>query len=180
MNNNTNNKFNGRKGRHGNDGPRKSAPEPDLCILRADGANLAQWLENMHRHLQKENGLIGQFIETKALIDGQLPTVDDLKNQYNGLTNAQCSDLLASCVKDHIKTQREDMSNYISMFGLIFSCLSEEGSEMVREHSTWTDCNNEKNPFKLINIIKNVHSLRMNNINAAEAQFFGRPTLPEY
>ena len=50
MNSNAKSKFNGRKGHHGNDGQRKSAPEPDLSILRADGANLTQWLENMHRH----------------------------------------------------------------------------------------------------------------------------------
>lgn len=37
MNHNAKNKFNGRHGRFGSDGPRRNAPEPDLCILRADG-----------------------------------------------------------------------------------------------------------------------------------------------
>ena len=143
MNNNAKFKFNGRKGHHGNDGQRKSAPEPDLSILRADGANLTQWLENMHRHLQKEYGLLGQFIETKALLVRGIPTLTELKNMYTGLNADQCKDLLAACVKDHIKLTREDASNYISMFGLIFSCLSEEGSEMVKEHSAWNDCNNK-------------------------------------
>ncbi len=32
-------------------------------------------------------------------------------------------------------------------------------------------CNNKKNPLKLINILKNVHSLRMNHINTVEAQY---------
>ena len=86
MNFNSRNKFNGKKGRFGSDGPRKSAPEPDLCILRADGANLSLRLENMHRHMQKEYGLLGQFIETKALVDRQIPTLNDLRAQYTALT----------------------------------------------------------------------------------------------
>jgi hypothetical protein len=50
--------------------------------------------------------------------------------------------------------------------------MSDEGSEMVREHSAWTECNNdEKDPLKLINKVRNVHLLRMNNINKAEAQY---------
>ena len=169
MNNNAKNKFNGRKGRFGNDGPRRSAPEPDLCILRADGSNLSSWLENMHRHMQKEYGDIGQYIETKAFVQREIPTLNELRAQYAALTQEQCKDLLAGCAKEHIKSIATDASKYVSMFGLIFSCLSEEGAEMVKEHDAWTACNNEKNPLKLINIIKNVHSLRMNNINTAEA-----------
>jgi hypothetical protein len=172
MNSNSRNKFNGKKVRFGSDGHRKSAPEPDLCILRADGANLSQWLENMHRHMQKEYGSLGQYIETKALIQRQVSTLTDLRNEYTSLSENQCKELLVGCAKDHIKlVVREDGTNYVSMFGLIFSCLSEEGAEMVREHSGWDDCNNEKNPLKLINIIKNVYSLRMNNINTEEAQY---------
>ncbi len=52
----------------------RSAPEPDLCILRANGSNLSSWLENMHRHMQKEYGVIGQYIETKVLVQREIPT----------------------------------------------------------------------------------------------------------
>ena len=84
MNNNAKNKFNGRKGRFGNDGPRRSAPEPDLCILRADGSNLSSWLENMHRHMQKEYGDIGQYIETtRNMHIRTLPIKPDLKKEIS-------------------------------------------------------------------------------------------------
>jgi hypothetical protein len=98
-----------------------------------------------------------------------LPTLQELKNSYNALSNDQCKDLLATCAKSHMKQIMADRSNYISMFGLIFNYLSDDGSEMVREHDAWNDCNNEKDPLKLINIVNFFHSLRMNNINTAEA-----------
>ncbi len=138
MINNAKSKFNGRRGRYGNDGPRKSAPEPDLCILRSDGANLTQWLESMHRHMQKEYGSLGQYIETKALIQRQIPTLTDLRNEYNSLNENPYKELLVGCAKDHIQLVREDRTNYVSIFGLIFSCLS----EMVQEHSGWDEYNN--------------------------------------
>jgi hypothetical protein len=171
MNNNAKNKFNGRKGRFGNDSLRRSAPEPELCIFCADGSNLSLWLENMDGHMQKEYGFIGKYIETNVLAKRNISTINEIRAQYTALTQDQCKDLLAGCAKEHIKSIATDASNYVSIFGLIFSCLSEEGAEMVKEHDAWTACNNEKNPLKLINIIKNVHSLRMNNINTAEAQY---------
>ena len=172
MNSSANNKFYTKKGRFGRDGHRAGVPEPDvLGMLRPDGSNLTKWLRALHRRLQQDYGELGQFVETKQLFVRELPTLNELKNMYSGLTNDQCKELLASCAKDHIKLVMSDKSNYVSMFGLIFNHMSDEGSEMVREHSAWTDCNNEKDPLKLINIVRNVHSLRMNNINTAEAQY---------
>ena len=61
------------------------------------------------------------------------------------------------------------MSERVSIFGVIFECLSDEGSDMVREHKDWNDTNRDKNPLQLINIIKSVHSLRLQHIDIAEA-----------
>jgi hypothetical protein len=120
MNNNAKNKFNGRKGRFGNDSPWRSGPEPDFCILRADGSNLPLWLENMHRHMQKD-------IETKIFVLREISTLNELRAEYTALTQDQYKELLAGCAKEHIKSIATNASNYVSIFGLIFSCLSAMG-----------------------------------------------------
>ncbi len=153
---------------------RKTPPKPGQVILHTDGSNLIQWLEAMHRHLQKKYGMNGRFIETKELYVRDVPSVNLLTAKHGDtLTNAQIKDMHATYVTNYAKLHDRDISEYVSMFGVIFECLSDEGSEMVREHKDWSDTNRENNPLKLINIIiiKNVHSLRLQNIDNAEAQY---------
>ncbi len=33
------------------------------------------------------------------------------------------------------------------MFGVIFACLSDEGADMVKDHSSWVDANTTKKLF---------------------------------
>ncbi len=123
MNSGANKKIYTEKGRFGRDGHRASVPEPDaLGMLRPNGSNLTKWLRALRRRLQQDYGVLGQFVETKQLFVRELPTLNELKNVYNGLRNYQCKELLATCAKDHIKLVMSDKSNYVSMFSLTI-CL---------------------------------------------------------
>jgi hypothetical protein len=73
---------------------RKVPPELGLLILNTDGSNLTQWLEAMHRHLQKKYGTNGQFIETKELYVREIPSIQLLTAEHgNALSSAQIKDL---------------------------------------------------------------------------------------
>ena len=42
---------------------------------------------------------------------------------------------------------------------------------MVKENAKWTEVNDVKNPLALIQIIKNVHSLKLQHIDIEEARY---------
>jgi hypothetical protein len=105
-----------------------------------------------------------------VLHERTLPTLNEIKD-VTTLTNDQCKNLLVTLANENVKFRMKDSSNYVSMFGVIFACLSDEGADMAKEHSSWVDANTTKNPLKLINIIKIVHSIKLQNIDNAEAQY---------
>ena len=57
MNKEKNRKMNNKSGSRPRYTERKTPPEPGLLILHTGGSNLIQWLEAMHRHLQKKYGI---------------------------------------------------------------------------------------------------------------------------
>jgi hypothetical protein len=151
---------------------KKVAPSADLEILAADGGNLITWLESLHRYLQREYNVIGQFIETNKLYVRSIPTtVSEITTMYAGLSTKQAQVMLKDVATDNYKNISKDSADYVSMFGLIMSCLSTEGVDMVRDNANWEKVNNDKNPLALIQIIKNVHSLKLQHIDIEEARY---------
>ena len=72
---------NGNKSFTSRDIKKKVVPHDGLLLLNVDGSNLIEWLDAMHRHLQREYGVIGQFIETNNLHVRTLPTLNEIKNK---------------------------------------------------------------------------------------------------
>ena len=129
MNKEKNRKMNNKSGGRRRYTEMKTPPEPGLLILHTDGSNLIQWLEAMHRHLQKKYGINGQFIETKELYLREIPSVNLLTATHGDvLSNAQIKDMHSTYVTNYAKLRDRDISEFVSMFGVIFECLSDEGS----------------------------------------------------
>ena len=142
MNKEKHRKFNNKNNDRVRRTERKVPSEPGLLILNTDGSNLTQWLEAMHRHLQKKYGTNGQFIETKELYVREIPSIQLLTAEHgNALSSAQIKDLHATYITNYAKNRDRDTSERVSIFGVIFECLSDEGSNMVREHKDWDDIN---------------------------------------
>ena len=151
---------------------KRVAPSVDLEILSADGANLITWLESLHRYLQREYNVIGQFIETNKLYVRSVPTTQkEVMKLYPGLSTKQSSAMLKDLATDNYKNINKDMADYVSIFGLIMSCLSSEGVDMVKENVKWNVVNEAKDPLALIQVIKNVHSLKLQHIDIEEARY---------
>ena len=83
---------------------KKIAPSADLEILSADGGNLITWLESLHRYLQREYNIIGQFIETNKLYVRSIPTtVSEITKMYPGVLNKQTQTMLKDVATDNLK-----------------------------------------------------------------------------
>ncbi len=115
--------------------------------MSADGGHLITWLESLHRYLQREYNIIGQFIETNKLYVRSIPTtVSEITKMYPGLSNKQAQTMLKDVATDNFKNISKDMADYVSIFGLITSCLSTEGVDMVRENDKWREVYEKKDP----------------------------------
>jgi hypothetical protein len=90
---------------------------------------------------------------------------------YPGLSSKQSSAMLKDVATDNYKNVSKYMADYVSMFGLIMSCLSKEGGDMVKENGNWDAVNVAKDPLTLIQIIKNVYSLNLQHIDIDEARY---------
>ena len=89
MNKEKSRKFNNKNSGRVRSAERKVPPEPGLVILHTDGSNLIQWLETMHRHLQKKYGTNGQFIETKQLYVRAIPSLQLLTAEHGNTLSTQ-------------------------------------------------------------------------------------------
>jgi hypothetical protein len=77
-NKNRNSRENGSRSFIPQESKRKVVSHDGLLLLSVDGNNVIQWLDAMHRYLQREYGVIGQLIETNVLHERTLPTLKEI------------------------------------------------------------------------------------------------------
>lgn len=70
-----------------------------------------------------------------------------------------------------VKQLRKDTEFYAEMFGIIEQCVTVEGMDKVVEDAGYANAVNTNNPLTLYNIVRRVHSLQMNNVGPAQAQY---------
>lgn len=149
----------------------KVVPHANLMILKANGSNLQSWTNAMSAHLRANYGAIGAFIMNNAMLDRVIPTAQQLTALFPTLAAAAITRLYEEGAANHMKQLRKDTEQYVEMIGVIEQCISVDGMDKVTENAGYANAIAANDPLALFNIVRRVHSLQMNNIGPAQAQY---------
>jgi hypothetical protein len=150
----------------------KVVPHADLILLKLDGSNIVAWRQSLSTHLQSNFGQLGGFIENNQLYVRVIPTANMIKNIYAGHAAATLARLFEYATIENMKSVARDSDKYMEMFGLLLSCVTEEGLvDKVTSDAAYAAARLANNPLQLFNIIRRIHSLQQNNIGTVESQY---------
>ena len=128
----------------------------------------------MSTYFQSNYGLLGGFIENNQLYVRVIPTANMINIAYPGHPAATLARLFEAATIENMKSVAKDSDKYMEMFGLLLSCVTDEGLDKVTADAAYAGARLANNPLNLFNIIRRIHSLQQNNIGVVESQYLAQ------
>ena len=126
----------------------KVVPHANLILLKLDGSNIVAWRQSLSIHLQSNYGLLGGFIENNVLYDRAIPTAGMINLRYPGHPAATLARLFEAATIENMKITAKDTEKYMEMFGLLLSCVTDEGIDKVTADAAYAAARLNNNPLQ--------------------------------
>ena len=144
-----------------------------LFILKKDGSNWLKWLEAVDNEVQHEYGDISSFITTGVIVVRDLPNKVALCQKFGvDQTSAAGGRMLENGITLYQKQEASDKKSLVNIFGLLKQWISPDGLAMVKKDALWAETNLEKDPNKLMKLLKRTHNSNVCDLPKAEAAYF--------
>jgi hypothetical protein len=145
-----------------------------MVMLKPNGANMIEWLNENGIKLEAQYGDIADFVRGDAYPVRAMLTHEQLTEKFPALSNANRATMAMKDAEAFMKKTEKDATAKHAIYSLLEGCVTVEGFDKVSRMGGFAATvaeNGDRDPRALLALIVAQHTLKTNDVSDDEAKY---------